>query len=572
MRPSSIGRGSVIALLAALLTGTGASAARAQENAAERVRLPFPAYDGTLTPYTFSIGYPLVTLVYDTLLWRDAEGRPRPWLARSLTRSNGGRRVTVRLRDGVRWHDGRPLTASDVAFTFRFMAARYHPRFTPQLRHVERVQATGRLTARIDLTGPSLGFDDQPLADLPILPRHRWQGLADGRAAPSGLPVGSGPYRLVRADPIRGYAFRANRGYFRGSPRVDEIRVPIIGDAQRTYDALRERNVDMVPLNLPQQPARELSSSLGIAVQRGPSYAGTMLVLNLRRPPFNRLAARQALASALNLERISGRAAPAAAAEEGFIHPASEWSPGTRMYRFDPTAANASRSELGTDPVRVLAPVNDPVRLEAGRQVVLALRAVGARAMLVERSRAQLDRALGVEGSAPTFTAAIETIPSLASYDPDYLVELFGSDPRIAPLNHSGYRSERFDSLARRVASAPDAATRRGAVRAELELLSHDLPAIPLFFAQGVFAYRAAIYDGWVFIKGTGILDKRSFLPGTTQGQSAPQASAVDASVRPDSESRSWLTPLNVISLAIVLVVVALAALALRQRRRDRML
>ena len=186
-----------IAAIVALLVAISAAPATAGPTVAERVRLPFPAYDGTLTPYTFELGYPLVTLVYDTLLWRDAAGVPKPWLARSVTRSDDGLRLTVQLRDGVRWHDGRPLTAADVAFTLRYVASHYQPRFTPQLADVRRVRATGRLTAQIELRRPSLGFDDQPLADLPILPRHLWRGLGPGRVAPRGLPVGSGPYRLA---------------------------------------------------------------------------------------------------------------------------------------------------------------------------------------------------------------------------------------------------------------------------------------------------------------------------------------------------------------------------------------
>ena len=72
-----------------------------------------------------------MSLVYDTLTWRDAEGIPRPWLASSVDRDETGRHVFVRLRPRLRWQDGRPLTAADVVFTYRYMAARPHPRFTP---------------------------------------------------------------------------------------------------------------------------------------------------------------------------------------------------------------------------------------------------------------------------------------------------------------------------------------------------------------------------------------------------------------------------------------------------------
>ncbi|MFP5375738.1 MAG: ABC transporter substrate-binding protein, partial [Acidimicrobiia bacterium] len=192
------------------------SSAQERPPAAQVVRIPFPRDDGTLTPYTFEVGYPLVTLVYDTLLWRDHDGVPRPWLARSVETGDEGRRITLRLAEGAEWHDGRPVTSADVAFTFDFVAARRHPRFTPALEAVERVDAPDPATAVISLRRPAAGFLDQPLADLPILPAHLWRDLSADRLAPEGLPVGSGPFRLAEHRPGQGYRFEANRSYFRG--------------------------------------------------------------------------------------------------------------------------------------------------------------------------------------------------------------------------------------------------------------------------------------------------------------------------------------------------------------------
>ncbi|MGI8414556.1 MAG: ABC transporter substrate-binding protein [Solirubrobacteraceae bacterium] len=544
-----------------------AQAARAvRQPATKLVRLAFPKYDGTLTPYTFQLGYPLVTLVYDTLLWRDAQGVPRPWLARSVTPSDAGRRLTVTLRPGVRWQDGRSLSADDVAFTFAFVASHYQPRFTPELADVGRVQATGPLTVEIDLKHASLGFEDQPLADMPILPEHLWQDLPPGQDAPAGLPVGSGPYRLVSAQPRGGYVFRANDSYFEGHPRVEQIQVPIISQEQDAYDALQRRRVDMLPLSLPQAAAADLGSTLGIKLATGPSYSGTTLLLNLRRPPFNRLAVRRALTNALDLRRIVGNVGPAVPAEDGYIHPASPWSYGAPLQRFDLRAAQSALAALKLAPITVLAPDNDPARLEAGRQVVLALDRAGASATLRKLSPASLGQAIGEDGSHRDFEAAIESTPPLASYDPDYLTTLFGSDPRSAPLNFGGYRSKAFDALAERVASAPDPQARHRAVRAELALLASDVPSIPLFFSRGIFAYIPAIYSGWVFIKGTGILDKRSFLPGQ-----AHVATGLEAGVSPNTgdrgSSNAGLSVVNILSLGVLAAVLVLAVAALVQRR-----
>jgi peptide/nickel transport system substrate-binding protein len=554
------------------MVALGSSPAAAQTRRDPDVlRLPFPQYDGSLTPYTFELAYPLLTLVYDTLTWRDPAGVPRPWLARSVQRSRGGRRLTIRLRPDARWHDGRRVSAADVAFTFGFMKTHPQPRFTPQLADVERVTATGPLTATIDLRRPAAGFEDQPLADVPILPSHLWRNLPAGRRAPAGLAVGSGPYRLISASRTAGYVLRANPDYFRGAPRIRELRVPIIDDAEETFAALRERRVDMVPLSLPSNVAGRLGASLGIGVKRGPFYAGTALVLNTRRAPFADAAARRAVSDALNLQRISRNVQPAVPALGGFVHPDSRWAVDGAVHTEDATAARSAVAKLGLAPVRVLASDSDPVRSEAGRQVVLALRRAGATATLVEVSPAALSRALGETGAAPSFDAAITSIPALVSHDPDYLRTMFGSDPRTAPLNASGYSSAAFDAAARQVAYARDDPSRRRAILAQARLLAEAAPEIPLFFSQGAFAYRSQIYNDWIYVRGTGILDKRSFLPGETPARATPGAASVpDDAAGSDSGSGLGLSILSIISLLGLGVVIVLAVLALRQRRHSR--
>lgn len=550
--------------LIALGTSLGTPLAGAAPTDAKVVRLPLPRYDGTLTPYTFKLAYPLVTLVYDTLLWRDAKGVPQPWLARSVKRTNGGRRLAIRLRKGVRWHDGRPLTASDVAFTLRFMAARYEPGFTPQLVDVEGVRVVDRLTVRVDLRRRSPGFDDQPLSDLPILPKHLWQGLDGSQAVPPGPAVGSGPYRLVRAERRGGYDFRANRSYFKGRPRVGRIRVPIIRDEERTYEALRSREVDMLPVPLPRDITAELGRSASITVKSGPSYTGTALALNLRRPPFDRPAVRRTVARALDLSRVLRNTGPGVPAEEGNIHPDSPWASGAVLQRENVSAARRALARMKLPRIRVLAPNNDGVRLEAGRQVVLALRRAGAKASFGKLPSGQLGEAIGENGGTPDFDAAIVSTPALASYDPNFLARQFGSNDASAPLNYSGYRSAAFDALARRVVIAPNRKARRRAVAAELRLLAKDLPTIPLFFSDAAFAYRPSVYNGWLFIKGAGILDKRSFLPNQARAQ-AGSAAAADS-----GDSTTVSNTIRLVALGVLVIALALALIGLLSRWRAR--
>jgi len=554
-----------------LLATAPCATAQAQRDAPGALRIPLPRDEGSLTPTTFRTAYPLVTLIYDTLMWRDEDGSPQPWLARSVRTSAAGRRVTLRLREGARWHDGRPLTARDVAFTFRFFKSRFHPRFTPQLSSVAGARAAGAGTVVVDLRRPSPGFLDQPLSDMPILPRHLWRGLPAGRLAPPGPAVGSGPYRLVEHRPGKRYRFAANRGYFLGRPRVRRIDVPIVREFGRTVRALESRNVDMIPATLPDD-TRERLRGASFETAEGALYTGTALTFNLRTPPFDRLEVRRAVSAALDLRRLRLTAAGpgAVAADRGYFHPESGWAPTGAIHEFAPEAARRVLSRPDLPPLEILAPDNDPVRQEAGRQVALALERLGARARLKAMPADRLAAAVGQDGSTPTFSAAIWSTPPLASYDPDYLRLVFGSDARRAPLNLSGYRSREFDRLAEQVASEPNPDERDRAVRRELRLLAGDLPVVPLFFAEGAFTYRPDVYDGWLFVKGTGILDKRSFLPrsgrATSVRPAAPPSPA--ASSPPGRIGVPGLIALGLLGLVAVAAAAALVGNRRRPRRR----
>ena len=547
-----------LALCAALAPAWPAAAAAATSSRSQdRLRIAIPGDDGGLTPYSFESGYAFMSLVYDTLTWRDAAGRPQPWLARSIDRDPSGLNVDVRLRSGVHWHDGRPLTADDVVFTYRYIAGRPHPRFTAELQDIRSVQATGPLTIRFALRRRSLGLTDQPFADVPILPRHLWNGLPEGRNAPAGRAVGTGPYRLASYERGEGYRFTANRDYFRGAPSVARLEVPIIRREDSIVDQLRRRRLDAVPITVP--PGSTPSRLAGVRFSDEVSYTGTMLLFNVAARPFNRVAARRAVARALDLDVIAGNAAGVdggtVVADRGMLHPQSRWARAGVLHRFDPGAARLAFAEQGFGGFRVAAPRNDPVRRAAGKRVVRALRALGANARLTELSPRALDDALGRRDKPATFDAAVLGIPALASFDPAFLRVVFG-DPRTASLNDGGYRSAEFQRLARAAAAARTERERRGLVNDQLRLLARDLPAVPLLFGGGTIAYRPVAYDRWVGVRGSGILDKRSFLRGAA-ARSAPAETAneLPADITDPSDDQGFTLVPIIIGLAAVLLV-----------------
>jgi hypothetical protein len=171
---------------------------------------------------------------------------------------------------------------------------------------------------------------------------------------------------------------------------------------------------------------------------------------------------------------------------------------------------------------------------------------------------AGLAAAVGQDRTGEDFELAIWVSPPLASYDPDYLRLVFG---RGGPLNYSGYRSAAFDRLADRVTTARPMPARRAAVADELRLLARDVPVVPLFFAEPVFIYRRAAWDGWTFIAGSGIIDKRSFM-------AAPARRPEPATAPVPVDDGGRIGPLGFVALGLLGLAVAVVLVGSVRRRR----
>ena len=192
----------------------------------------------------------LVTrLVGDSLVDLDANLRVVPRLAESWTISSDGRRLVFRLRAGVRFHDGVPLTSDDVVFTWRRIvdprsrALAWLDGFLP----VDRVNPVDPRTVEViyrEPYAPAL----QAWA-VPIQPRH----LCEHDFADDGpcrrAPIGSGPFRFGSWDAGRRIVLHANEDYWGGRPWLDTFVFQVIPSQETTLQALLAGEIDYAPLS-----------------------------------------------------------------------------------------------------------------------------------------------------------------------------------------------------------------------------------------------------------------------------------------------------------------------------------
>lgn len=519
-------------LLVALLWigSAGAQADRA-------LRLAITGDEGTLTPYTYVTGYPgyeLMTLIYDQLFLMDEELVPRPWLAVGLEIVDDVAYV-LELREDVRWHDGEPFTADDVAFTIAYYQAHPMGRFTSSANRVIEVQVDGASSVTLLLDGPDATFVEAVLADLPILPRHLWQDVDEPRAMAEA--IGTGPYRLVEMRSEQFYRLEANPDFWGPPPAVETIIAPIVRDETTTFQALLAGEIDAAVRPVPAGSVAALQARPDLAIAQGSGFATTLLILDVTRPGLDDPAVRRIIAGAIDYGRLVDLLllGLGTVGTPGFLHPDHPFAnPATaEPPRLSPTEARGMLRDAGylerADGTFVfadgaaegvplafelLAPANNPTRLRAAELIAQDLAAAGiavtVRSMeseaLTQRVWPDFDVSQGRDYELAVFgwSAPVNARANLRG--------LLHGDPAKGTLNLAGYDDPEVNDLADRAVAAVDADVRRDVLWTLQERMGRDVPLVPLFYQDGVYAYRPAAYDGWSYMAGQGILHKRSFL------------------------------------------------------------
>ncbi len=507
----------------------------------QTLRFAVSTQERNITPFTQGTGYPgyyMMTLMYDTLLWIDPQGVPQPWLAREFQASEGGRRWTLRLADGVTWHDGRPLTSADVKFSFEYIRTSQRPRWLPNLRPVTSIETPDASTVVLTLNEPKASFALNPLADLPIIPQHVWSGIerpldVTAELPGGGLPIGSGPYRLVEYKDGQVWRFQANPNYFKGRPIVNEIVMPYIGDRQAAFTALQGGQVDVTAASLTPELKSQFNQG-GLKTAGGPGLRGWYVYMNTGRAPFDRKEVRQAVALAIDNADIVRTVLLGAGATggPGFVHRSVAWSnPARRDLRPDQARArtlldNAGIRDSNNDGVRefngqpfevpFLLRNDDAVAVRAAELIAQSLGRVGIRLNVTAVDQAAAGNQIWPDYQIGQFkgdyTIGFHSWAASVQQDPEFLRTLFHSDVAVGSLNRAGYKNPQYDALADQQSRTTDTAERNRVLGQMQDILAEDLPAIAVYFPEDIFPYRAGAFDGWVYYPGTGILNKATLI------------------------------------------------------------
>lgn len=569
-----------------------APAASAQTGGGKTLRISLNGDENNLTPFTVSFGatpytHDLLSLVYDSLFWSQVSTDPEPWLAERATPANDFKEWTITLRPNVTWHDGRPLTAEDVKFSFEYYgkfpgaSGRYahHVSDSPKLQSATVLDPQ---TVRLQYFEPTPTFKTMPGADLPIIPKHIWENVTEPARFTADLPVGSGPYKVVEMVRDQRYRLEANATYFKGKPTIDRLELPIVKDPAAAFAALRSGELDSVARNVPPELVDQFKSG-GVQVAEGTKFESLQMYFNTLKAPLTDAKLRKAISLAIDTKPLVdtvllGRGRPGV---DTFIDPNSPWAAPNGRHETDPAKAERMLDEAGyrtKDPDGVRKSP-DGKRLEFSVLVSsfepTDLRAVQLAAQQVARIGVKLNpealdpatlrtRRTGPPGQPPPYDAYMSTLESHGHVDPDSLYYFFHSPgPRGFGASISGYTNPAYDKIVEE-ATTKDVAARKPLLNEAQRILAEDAPVVVFYYPDGNYAYRPSAYNAWLSDKGHGIFTKRSFLPAYAKengvGQAAGQASSTS-----DEGSGSGGAIFAVIA---AVVVVGGGALMLSRRRR----
>ncbi|WP_353146570.1 peptide ABC transporter substrate-binding protein [Pollutimonas bauzanensis] len=455
--------------------------------------------------------------IFDALFRTMPDGSIVPNLATEVpNQKNGGLSADglewrVKLRDDVKWHDGKPLTAEDVKFTLELIV---DPNFRSwrttghNLVHDIKVVSPTELTWRMkEPFAPYLSF----LTETFIVPKHVLESEADKNAAAfNQAPIGTGAFKWgsrVAGDHIN---LVANRDYHGEGPYIEQLVFKYIPDLTVLYTQFKSGDIDLVGRQyITPDNYAEAKTLKNRVVQLQPAPAVEQIYLNLERPVFKDLAVRQAIYAAIDKQAIID------ALYYGLPEPVESYMPrGSIYYNKDlpKHEFNLEKAEKlldgagwvkGRDGIRA----KDGVRLAFTNSTTTGNHLREQLQQFIQQTL----KGIGVEMTISNLPAAViwGDFWTLSQFDSvvvgiNYLV---GADPDVFNRFHTGairvkggrgsntaqYSNPRVDKLLEEGARTFDQARRIEIYKEIQATVRADLPFLPLFSENSVQGWKSDV-------------------------------------------------------------------------------
>ncbi|MEV4755905.1 ABC transporter substrate-binding protein [Micromonospora sp. NPDC049559] len=303
-------------------------------------------------------------LMYPRLLTIDANGNKQPYLAKSYGYTNPTTGYWD-IRDDLRWSDGKPVTADDVAYTINAILRDKPAGNTTygQMSNVDSASAPSPTRVELKLKRPDSTVVGEVGFWMNVVPKHVFESAGSvAKFANNANWVSAGPYRLTTVAKGQSYTLERVTPYpFApgGTPTVAKIVYRVYPDINTEILALKNGDVDLIGNALPPAQVKNLQAVSGVKVEQVPGLGYAHMAYNMTRKPLDQVKVRQALAHAVDYNAIRTVVLQGQAVTTGSspIPPAlKDWvNPSLQEYNYDPNLARQLLQEAGYGPGRPLA-------------------------------------------------------------------------------------------------------------------------------------------------------------------------------------------------------------------------
>ncbi|SCY88954.1 ABC transporter substrate-binding protein [Alkaliphilus peptidifermentans] len=446
-------------------------------------------------------GYLLMSLIFDTLTWKDENG-VTAMLAKDWIVSDNNLEWTFNLVENANFTDGTKLTAVDVKFSFEYMMK--HPHQWVNLNMVEKVEILDQHQVKIFLKEVYAPFITDVAGNVPIMPKHIWEKIDEPQKFNTDEAViGSGPFTLAKYDIDAGsYIFEANEDYFLGKPVIDQL---ILSPNNQPALSLKNGELDAAQ-RLSYGEAMELKREGQFKVIEGPGLWVYRMYFNFDIPEFNQKELRQAIYYGINRNEIVEKALKKAGipGNPGHIHPDSDWySDVVKEYTYDPDKAKDLINQAGlSDKALEYELLVTDDRVDEAEMMKKYLGDIGISISVKAMDQKSVDSLIS-EGK---FQLALNGHGSFGG-DPVLLARFIGegvnlgSTPTVTAQGGKKWSNEIFDDLFLKQLKETDYQKRYKIVAELQNIIAEELPTLTLYYRKITFAYNTEKLNGWYYTK-----------------------------------------------------------------------
>jgi len=454
------------------------------------------------------------TLIFNSLVRKDEKFDYVGELASDIKRSDDGLTHTFTLRDGVKFHDGRLMTSADVKYTldllfssnFAKSASFFESAGDQKKSYIKSVEAPDQRTIVITLTKPWVGLLSN-LVPIPIIPKDSYESQKTH-------PLGTGPFKFVSyANAQQICDLDAFPEYWDGPAQLQHVRVRVISDMNALQAELQAGRVDIAPMptSLSPDAIKRLEGDRNLQVRAFPGSNVNLLTLNTASPPLDNVKVRQAIAYAIDRPTMIQQLLLGYGKIAHSIIPEESWaySPG-QTYSYDPAMARKLLSEANfhaDKPIVYKLSGSSIAGREYAGVIQNALKEVG---IPVEIQTSEINT-LFDELRRGNFQIAYGQWVG-GNQDPIFYKDLFATSEiptqTRSSRNRSRYSNPELDKLLDEAVNTYDRQKARELYVKIQEIISRDVPVIPLWYQSNVVIARKNVQNiqvnasgDWYFVK-----------------------------------------------------------------------